>query len=138
MLCSLGDNSMKDIKILVRKYTLQLLDLRNDVSSYLALNGILEETKLNVVSFVKKLNNLQSIYAEIMLYDYPPIYEIEKLYKEIKNAIKDINRYGKIYDELIARNDSDKENDEIVDALINYQITLFDEKDSVEEILENP
>ena len=75
---------MKDIKILVRKYTLQLLDLRNDVSSYLALNGILEETKLNVVSFVKKLNNLQSIYAEIMLYDYPPIYEIEKLYKEIK------------------------------------------------------
>ena len=128
---------MKDIKILVRKYTLQLLDLRNDVSSYLALNGILEETKLNVVSFVKKLNNLQSIYAEIMLYDYPPIYEIEKLYKEIKNAIKDINRYGKIYDELIARNDSDKENDEIVDALINYQITLFDEKDSVEEILEN-
>ena len=123
---------MKDIKILVRKYTLQLLDLRNDVSSYLALNGILEETKLNVVSFVKKLNNLQSIYAEIMLYDYPPIYEIEKLYKEIKNAIKDINRYGKIYDELIARNDSDKENDEIVDALINYQITLFDEKDSVE------
>ena len=61
---------MKDIKILVRKYTLQLLDLRNDVSSYLALNGILEETKLNVVSFVKKLNNLQSIYAEIMLYDY--------------------------------------------------------------------
>lgn len=129
---------MKDIKILVRKYTLQLLDLRNDVSSYLALNGILEETKLNVVSFVKKLNNLQSIYAEIMLYDYPPIYEIEKLYKEIKNAIKDINRYGKIYDELIARNDSDKENDEIVDALINYQITLFDEKDSVEEILENP
>ena len=73
-----------------------------------------------------------------MLYDYPPIYEIEKLYKEIKNAIKDINRYGKIYDELIARNDSDKENDEIVDALINYQITLFDEKDSVEEILENP
>lgn len=129
---------MKDIKILVRKYTLQLLDLRNDVSSYLALNGILEETKLNVVSFVKKLNNLQSIYAEIMLYDYPPIYEIEKLYKEIKNAIKDINRYGKIYDELIARNDSDKENDEIADALINYQITLFDEKDSVEEILENP
>ena len=129
---------MKDIKILVRKYTLQLLDLRNDVSSYLALNGILEETKLNVVSFVKKLNNLQSIYAEIMLYDYPPIYEMEKLYKEIKNAIKDINRYGKIYDELIARNDSDKENDEIVDALINYQITLFDEKDSVEEILENP
>lgn len=129
---------MKDIKILVRKYTLQLLDLRNDVSSYLALNGILEETKLNVVSFVKKLNNLQSIYAEIMLYDYPPIYEIEKLYKEIKNAIKDINRYGKIYDELIARNDSDKENNEIVDALINYQITLFDEKDSVEEILENP
>ena len=129
---------MKDIKILVRKYTLQLLDLRNDVSSYLALNGILEETKLNVVSFVKKLNNRQSIYAEIMLYDYPPIYEIEKLYKEIKNAIKDINRYGKIYDELIARNDSDKENDEIVDALINYQITLFDEKDSVEEILENP
>ena len=129
---------MKDIKILVRKYTLQLLDLRNNVSSYLALNGILEETKLNVVSFVKKLNNLQSIYAEIMLYDYPPIYEIEKLYKEIKNAIKDINRYGKIYDELIARNDSDKENDEIVDALINYQITLFDEKDSVEEILENP
>lgn len=129
---------MKDIKILVRKYTLQLLDLRNDVSSYLALNGILEETKLNVVSFVRKLNNLQSIYAEIMLYDYPPIYEIEKLYKEIKNAIKDINRYGKIYDELIARNDSDKENDEIVDALINYQITLFDEKDSVEEILENP
>ena len=129
---------MKDIKILVRKYTLQLLDLRNDVSSYLALNGILEETKLNVVSFVKKLNNLQSIYAEIMLYDYPPIYEIEKLYKEIKNAIKDINRYGKIYDELIARNDSDKENDEIVDALINYQITLFDEKDSIEEILENP
>ena len=129
---------MKDIKILVRKYTLQLLDLRNDVSSYLALNGILEETKLNVVSFVKKLNNLQSIYAEIMLYDYPPIYEIEKLYKEIKNAIKDINRYGKNYDELIARNDSDKENDEIVDALINYQITLFDEKDSVEEILENP
>ena len=128
---------MKDIKILVRKYTLQLLDLRNDVSSYLALNGILEETKLNVVSFVKKLNNLQSIYAEIMLYDYPPIYEIEKLYKEIKNAIKDINRYGKNYDELIARNDSDKENDEIVDALINYQITLFDEKDSVEEILEN-
>ncbi len=129
---------MKDIKILVRKYTLQLLDLRNDVSSYLALNGILEETKLNVVSFVRKLNNLQSIYAEIMLYDYPPIYEIEKLYKEIKNAIKDINRYGKIYDELIARNDSDKENNEIVDALINYQITLFDEKDSVEEILENP
>lgn len=129
---------MKDIKVLVRKYTLQLLDLRNDVSSYLALNGILEETKLNVVSFVRKLNNLQSIYAEIMLYDYPPIYEIEKLYKEIKNAIKDINRYGKIYDELIARNDSDKENDEIVDALINYQITLFDEKDSVEEILENP
>lgn len=129
---------MKDIKALVRKYILQLLDLRNDVSSYLALNGILEETKLNVVSFVKKLNNLQSIYAEIMLYDYPPIYEIEKLYKEIKNAIKDINRYGKIYDELIARNDSDKENDEIVDALINYQITLFDEKDSVEEILENP
>lgn len=129
---------MKDIKILVRKYTLQLLDLRNDVSSYLALNGILEETKLNVVSFVRKLNNLQSIYAEIMLYDYPPIYEIEKLYKEIKNAIKDINRYGKIYDESIARNDSDKENNEIVDALINYQITLFDEKDSVEEILENP
>ena len=129
---------MKDIKVLVRKYTLQLLDLRNDVSSYLALNGILEETKLNVASFVRKLNNLQSIYAEIMLYDYPPIYEIEKLYKEIKNAIKDINRYGKIYDELIARNDSDKENDEIVDALINYQITLFDEKDSVEEILENP
>ena len=129
---------MKDIKILVRKYTLQLLDLRNDVSSYLALNGILEETKLNVVSFVRKLNNLQSIYAEIMLYDYPPIYEIEKLYKEIKNAIKDINRYGKIYDELIARNDSDKENNEIIDALINYQITLFDEKDSVEEILENP
>ena len=129
---------MKDIKVLVRKYTLQLLDLRNDVSSYLAFNGILEETKLNVASFVRKLNNLQSIYAEIMLYDYPPIYEIEKLYKEIKNAIKDINRYGKIYDELIARNDSDKENDEIVDALINYQITLFDEKDSVEEILENP
>ena len=129
---------MKDIKVLVRKYTLQLLDLRNDISSYLALNGILEETKLNVVSFVRKLNNLQSIYAEIMLYDYPPIYEIEKLYKEIKNAIKDINRYGKIYDELIAKNDSDKENDEIVDALINYQITLFDEKDSVEEILENP
>ena len=129
---------MKDIKVLVRKYTLQLLDLRNDVSSYLALNGILEETKLNVASFVRKLNNLQSIYAEIMLYDYPPIYEMEKLYKEIKNAIKDINRYGKIYDELIARNDSDKENNEIVDALINYQITLFDEKDSVEEILENP
>ncbi len=129
---------MKDIKILVRKYILQLLDLRNDVSSYLALNGILEETKLNVTSFVRKLNNLQSIYAEIMLYDYPPIYEIEKLYKEIKNAIKDINRYGKIYDELIARNDSDKENNEIIDALINYQITLFDEKDSVEEILENP
>jgi len=129
---------MKDIKILVRKYILQLLDLRNDVSSYLALNGILEETKLNVTSFVKKLNNLQSIYAEIMLYDYPPIYEIEKLYKEIKNAIKDINRYGKIYDELIARNDFDKENNEIIDALINYQITLFDEKDSVEEILKNP
>jgi hypothetical protein len=128
---------MKDIKVLVRKYTLQLLDLRNDVSSYLALNGILEETKLNVTSFVRKLNNLQSIYAEIMLYDYPPIYEIEKLYKEIKNAIKDINRYGKIYDELIARNDSDKENDRIIDALINYQITLFDEKDSVEEILED-
>ena len=128
---------MKDIKALVRKYTLQLLDLRNDVSSYLALNGILEETKLNVTSFVRKLNNLQSIYAEIMLYDYPPIYEIEKLYKEIKNAIKDINRYGKIYDELIARNDSDKENDRIIDALINYQITLFDEKDSVEEILED-
>ena len=128
---------MKDIKVLVRKYTLQLLDLRNDVSSYLALNGILEETKLNITSFVRKLNNLQSIYAEIMLYDYPPIYEIEKLYKEIKNAIKDINRYGKIYDELIARNDSDKENDRIIDALINYQITLFDEKDSVEEILED-
>lgn len=128
---------MKDIKVLVRKYTLQLLDLRNDVSSYLALNGILEETKLNVTSFARKLNSLQSIYAEIMSYDYPPIYEIEKLYKEIKNAIKDINRYGKIYDELIARNDSDEENDRIIDALINYQITLFDEKDSVEEILED-
>ncbi len=128
---------MKDIKALVRKYIFQLLDLRNDVSSYLAFNGILEETKLNVTSFVRKLNNLQFIYTEIMLYDYPPIYEIEKLYKEIKNAIKDINRYGKIYDELIARNDSNKENDDIIDALINYQITLFDEKDSVEEILED-
>ena len=127
---------MTDIKNLIREYILQLLDLRNDVSSYLALNGILKETKLNVTSFIRKLNNLQSIYSEIMLYDYPPKYEMEKLYKELKNAIKDINRYGKIYDELIANQDSDIENDIIIDALINYQITLFDEKDSVEELLE--
>lgn len=127
---------MKDIKNLVRKYIVQLLDLRNDVSAFLAFNGVLEETKLDVKSFVRKLENLKDTYNEIMLYDYPPKYEMEKLYKELKNAIKDINRYGNIYDELIARNDSDRENDRIVDALINYQLTLFDEKDSVEEMLE--
>lgn len=123
-----------------KQYILDMLEINELISQDIILGDVLEEGRLNVTSFGRKLKQFQEDFEKFVNSKYKTKQDLDKVIKEQNDCLKEIKGYKDLYHEYYKdgkNNDKDKEDDDLtISRLIAYEVIVKQHKAKLKEIAE--